>query len=103
MIAGVEAQTSTTNRMLIHTSALYKGSFYIYLMTSNAFLRLSWIYKLSPHLRHNYVAVFVIVLAESVRRFQWIFVRIEVELRKIHNSSQFSASYLPLVAKRSTP
>jgi hypothetical protein len=53
--------------------------------------------------RHNYVAVFAIVLAECFRRFQWLFVRIEVELRRIgsiHHSSHLPASYyLPFFLK----
>jgi len=88
------------SKPLIHPMALYQRSFYFYLIGSNAILRLSWIYKLSPHVRHNYVAVFAIVLAECFRRFQWLFVRIEVELRRIHHSSHLPASYyLPLVYK----
>ncbi|KAI3436190.1 hypothetical protein D9Q98_002245 [Chlorella vulgaris] len=62
---------------------LYRRPFYLYLMVSNLVLRLSWTYKLSPHLRDHHVVVFFIVLAEAFRRFQWLFVRIEVELRKI--------------------
>jgi hypothetical protein len=62
---------------------LYPRPFYLYLMASNALLRLSWIYKLSPHLRRNHFAVFSLVLAEAFRRFQWMFVRVEVELRKL--------------------
>lgn len=77
---------------LIHTTALYRRPFYFYLIGSNAILRLSWIYKLSPHVRHNYVAVFAIVLAECFRRFQWLFVRIEVELRRVHHSSHLPTS-----------
>lgn len=56
---------------------------YYYLMTSNLLLRLSWAYKLSPHLRRNHIVVFFIVLLEAFRRFQWIFVRVEVEMRKM--------------------
>eukprot|EP00889_Picochlorum_renovo_P002646 jgi/Picre1/29676/NNA_005059.t1 len=56
---------------------------YYYLMISNLMLRLSWTYKLSPHLRRDHLIVFCIVLLEAFRRFQWIFIRIEVELRKL--------------------
>ncbi|EFN53201.1 hypothetical protein CHLNCDRAFT_11403, partial [Chlorella variabilis] len=62
---------------------LYRRPFYLYLMASNLALRLAWTYKLSPHLREHHVVVFFIVLAEAFRRFQWLFVRVEVELRKI--------------------
>ena len=56
----------------------YRPMFYFYLMTSNLLLRLSWTYKLSPHLRHNHATVMGFTLLEAFRRFQWMFVRIEV-------------------------
>jgi hypothetical protein len=46
---------------------LYRRPFYLYLMVSNLVLRLSWTYKLSPHLRDHHVVVFFIVLAEAFR------------------------------------
>lgn len=71
---------------VLQPALLYPRAFYLYLMLSNALLRLSWTYKLSPHLRRNHVAVFFIVLAEALRRFQWMFVRVEVELRKLQHA-----------------
>ena len=56
----------------------YPPAFYWYLCASNAALRLMWIYKLSPHLRHNHATVMLFTLAEGFRRFQWMFVRTEV-------------------------
>lgn len=61
----------------------YWQGFYIYLMITNLALRLAWTYKLSPHLRQNLLTVLIFTLFEVFRRFQWIFVRIEVELRKL--------------------
>ena len=60
---------------------------YLYLMISNLLLRLSWGYKLSPHLRRDHMVVFCIVILEVLRRCQWIAVRFEVELRKIQNAN----------------
>lgn len=37
---------------------------YYYLMVSNLLLRLSWTYKLSPHLRHNFDTVLLFTLLE---------------------------------------
>ena len=68
---------------VLQPALLFKPPVYWYLIASNAMLRLSWTYKLSPHLRRNHTTVLMIVLAEAFRRFQWIFVRVEVELRKI--------------------
>lgn len=46
---------------------LYRRPFYLYLMASNLALRLSWAYKLSPHLRDHHVVVFLVALAEAFR------------------------------------
>lgn len=46
---------------------LYRRPFYLYLMASNLALRLSWAYKLSPHLRDHHVVVSLVALAEAFR------------------------------------
>ena len=76
----------------------YNKLFYLYLMVSNALLRLLWTYKLSPHLRRNHTAVFIIVCGEAFRRFQWIFVRIEVELRKIQAARPEIGQLVPAIS-----
>lgn len=43
---------------------LYPNYFYWYLLASNLLLRLSWTYKLSPHLRVNYNTVMLFTLLE---------------------------------------
>ena len=68
---------------------------YHYLMVSNALLRLSWTYKLSPHLRRDHMVVFCIVILEAFRRFQWVFVRVEVEMRKIQASHPELGTLVP--------
>ncbi|PRW59731.1 SPX and EXS domain-containing 1-like isoform X1 [Chlorella sorokiniana] len=68
---------------VLRSTALFRRPFYLYLMASNLVLRLGWLYRLSPHLRHHHAVVTLMVLVEAFRRFQWLFVRIEVELRKI--------------------
>ena len=82
----MRAKKTIMVKPVLQPALLYHKAFYLYLMISNALLRLSWTYKLSPHLRRNHSAVFFIVMAEAFRRFQWIFVRIEVELRKIQTA-----------------
>jgi uncharacterized integral membrane protein len=79
----MKAKKSIVVQPVLQPVLQYNKLFYTYLMISNALLRLLWTYKLSPHLRRNHTAVFIIVCGEAFRRFQWIFVRIEVELRKI--------------------
>ena len=73
----------------------YPRMFYVYLMASNLVLRLAWTYKLSPHLRQNLLTVLIFTLLEVFRRFQWIFVRIEVELRKLQASKPETGQLVP--------
>ncbi|KAB1998848.1 hypothetical protein ES319_D12G118000v1 [Gossypium barbadense] len=60
---------------------------YYWVIGSNLILRCTWTYKLSAHLRHNYLTVFTITALEMLRRFQWIFFRVENEWNKISKSS----------------
>ncbi|KAJ6815603.1 SPX and EXS domain-containing protein 1 isoform X1 [Iris pallida] len=68
----------------ICTNILY-GRLWVYywVIGSNLILRCTWTYKLSAHLRHNYMSVFTITALEIVRRFQWIFFRVENEWNKM--------------------
>lgn len=50
---------------------------------NNLLLRCTWTYKLSSHLRHNYITVFLMTALEILRRFQWIFFRVESEWNKM--------------------
>ncbi|KAL4368287.1 hypothetical protein GQ457_05G000410 [Hibiscus cannabinus] len=60
---------------------------YFWVIGSNLVLRCTWTYKLSAHLRHNYLTVFTVTALEMLRRFQWIFFRVENEWNKITKSS----------------
>ncbi|KAL0543858.1 hypothetical protein IC582_018963 [Cucumis melo] len=70
---------------------------YIWVLGSNLILRCTWTYKLSAHLRHNYLTVFAITALEIFRRFQWIFFRVENEWNKMNSKSniQITMSNLP--------
>ncbi|URE18848.1 EXS family [Musa troglodytarum] len=59
---------------------------YYWVIGSNLILRCTWTYKLSAHLRHNYLTVFTITALEIMRRFQWIFFRVENEWNKMTSS-----------------
>lgn len=65
---------------------------YIWVIGSNLVLRCTWTYKLSAHLRHNYLTVFTIAALEIFRRFQWIFFRVENEWNKMNNKSHMQLS-----------
>ncbi|KAH1120432.1 hypothetical protein J1N35_003592 [Gossypium stocksii] len=58
---------------------------YFWVIGSNLILRCTWTYKLSAHLRNNYLTVFTIAALEIFRRFQWIFFRVENEWNKINS------------------
>ena len=65
---------------------------YIWVIGSNLILRCTWTYKLSAHLRHNYLTVFTIAALEIFRRFQWIFFRVENEWNKMNSRSNIHLS-----------
>lgn len=52
---------------MLRPHLLFRRPLYLYLMASNLLLRLSWTYKLSPHLRDHHVVVTLVVLAEAFR------------------------------------
>ncbi|XP_030483108.1 uncharacterized protein LOC115699718 isoform X2 [Cannabis sativa] len=70
---------------------------YFWVLSSNLILRCTWTYKLSAHLRHNYLTLFTITALEIFRRFQWVFFRVENEWNKMNSKSnaQLSLSELP--------
>lgn len=65
---------------------------YIWVIGSNLILRCTWTYKLSAHLRHNYLTVFTITALEIFRRFQWAFFRVENEFNKMNSKSNVQLS-----------
>ncbi|KAM7270625.1 hypothetical protein ACFE04_029839 [Oxalis oulophora] len=65
---------------------------YVWVIGSNLILRCTWTYKLSAHLRHNYLTLFTIAALEIFRRFQWIFFRVENEWNKTNSKSNVQLS-----------
>jgi hypothetical protein len=64
---------------------LYPLTVYPLLIFLNLILRMSWSVKLSSHLhsvRDGSVAVFWLEVAEIVRRWLWVFIRVEWEVVK---------------------
>ncbi|KAF7109961.1 hypothetical protein CFC21_110136 [Triticum aestivum] len=75
------------------TSLLYGRNWvYYWVLGSNLVLRCTWTYKLSAHLRHNYLTVFAITALEMLRRFQWVFFRVENEWNKMTAKQNFEMS-----------
>ncbi|GMI95783.1 hypothetical protein like AT5G35730 [Hibiscus trionum] len=76
------------NKPSYYSNLLYGRRWvYFWVIGSDLILRCTWTYKLSSHLRHNYLTVFMITTLEVLRRFQWIFFRIENEWNKITKSA----------------
>ncbi|TVU49327.1 hypothetical protein EJB05_00635 [Eragrostis curvula] len=77
----------------IWTNLLYGRNWvYYWVLGSNLVLRCTWTYKLSAHLRHNYLTVFAITALEIVRRFQWVFFRVENEWNKMTSKQSLEMS-----------
>jgi len=53
---------------------------YLLAVLSNALMRVLWLYKLSPHLRSDLVVLSTAGAIECLRRWQWLYFRIEQEL-----------------------
>ncbi|TXG62779.1 hypothetical protein EZV62_009773 [Acer yangbiense] len=86
------------NRPNFCSNLLYgRQGFYFWVIGSNLILRCAWTYKLSAHLRHNYITVFTFTALEMLRRFQWIFFRVENEWTKMTKSSfQIAMGEIPI-------
>lgn len=54
-------------RPILKGELLFTRGFYYYLMVSNLVLRLAWLHKLVPSLRHSHAAIMLFALLE-VRR-----------------------------------
>lgn len=67
---------------------------YFWVIGSNLILRCTWTYKLSAHLRHNYITLFTIAALEIFRRFQWAFFRVENEWNKMSSKSNVQLSMI---------
>ncbi|GIL87417.1 hypothetical protein Vretifemale_15533 [Volvox reticuliferus] len=63
--------------------ALYSRVWYVWAIITNLALRLSWTHRLMGHLESYKTVALVIALLEVFRRYQWTYIRIETELRKI--------------------
>lgn len=61
----------------------YSPRFYATLVVSNLFLRHAWMLKFSATARASLLVMAFVPILEAYRRYQWAFVRIEAELRKI--------------------
>jgi hypothetical protein len=61
----------------------YSSSVYRWLLLSNLVLRFTWAHRLLGDLEAHNEVLMVVALLEVVRRWQWVYVRVETELRKL--------------------
>ena len=69
----------------LRSTLLYPLPFYPLIIFLNLILRLTWSVKLSSHLHsqsEGSVVIFWLEMAEMVRRWMWVFVRVEWEVVK---------------------
>ncbi|KAF9651103.1 EXS-domain-containing protein [Thelephora ganbajun] len=69
----------------LRTRLLYPLSYYPFIVLANLVLRLTWSVKLSPHLHSHSEGsgvIFWTEVAELVRRWMWVFLRVEWEIVK---------------------
>ena len=69
----------------LRTRLLYPLPYYPFIVLANLVLRLTWSVKLSPHLHSHSEGsgvIFWTEVAELVRRWMWVFLRVEWEIVK---------------------
>eukprot|EP00879_Flechtneria_rotunda_P030382 GHRR01033008.1.p1 GENE.GHRR01033008.1~~GHRR01033008.1.p1 ORF type:complete len:131 (+),score=29.64 GHRR01033008.1:138-530(+) len=66
----------------LRTSYVYSRPWYLWLLASNLVLRFTWVHRLLGDLEAHNEVLMTVALLEVVRRWQWLFVRVEIELRR---------------------
>jgi len=63
---------------------------YYWVMGTNMCLRISWAHKLSSHLRHYQMIGLVVSVLEVIRRFQWVFLRVEKQYLSMSKTQRWT-------------
>jgi len=75
---------------------LYSLPYYPFIVLANLVLRLTWSVKLSPHLHSHSEGsgvIFWTEVAELVRRWMWVFLRVEWEIVKGEQAASRAREY----------
>ena len=88
--------TSRLRRLLpsLRPSVVFSSPWYVWAVASNLLLRLSWTHRLLGDLEAMSVVALAVAMLEVLRRYQWAFIRVETELRKLRGKA---APQAPLV------
>jgi len=79
-----QTKSNRTGGLLkVPRGTLFRPRFYRYLFASNLLLRFSWAHRLLGDLEAHNAALLAVALLEVVRRYQWSFVRFEIEMRQL--------------------
>lgn len=68
--------------------ALYALPWYAWAVVSNLALRLTWMHRLLGNIENYNAVALAIALLEAFRRYQWVYIRVETEVRKIRLRTQ---------------
>jgi hypothetical protein len=78
----------------LRPNPLFDSSFYAFACFSNLIMRLAWTYRLLGNIESNAVIALGVGLIEVFRRYQWSFLRIETELRKVGAKERSSVALM---------
>jgi hypothetical protein len=71
----------------VRLDSQYQHRWYTWLVASNLLLRLSWTHRLLGDLEAHTAVALAVACLEVLRRFQWVYVRVETELRKLRSKA----------------
>ncbi|KKA30820.1 hypothetical protein TD95_005055 [Thielaviopsis punctulata] len=95
-----ERRSSPEHPWGLRARRLFKpNELYYAVIALDLLLRLTWSIKLSPHLSHvsDYeVSIYMLQFAEVLRRFIWLFVRVETEWIRTLNSATLPLRDMPI-------
>ena len=91
--------TSRLRRLLpsLRPSVVFSSPWYVWAVASNLLLRLSWTHRLLGDLEAMSVVALAVAMLEVLRRYQWAFIRVETELRKLRGKAGLHPPQAPLV------
>ena len=75
---------------------MYHPAWYSWVVLSNFVLRMAWMHRLIGNLSSRMTVTMLITLLEVFRRYQWVYVRVETELRKIRGARSLHGHHITI-------
>ncbi|KAG2444639.1 hypothetical protein HXX76_001383 [Chlamydomonas incerta] len=82
----------------LKSDSMFRKSWYVWAALSNLVLRHTWAHRLIGKLEKHATVLLVMALLEVFRRYQWTYIRVETELRKLRIRA--SHGHLPDMGQR---